>query len=229
MKISTKDTIIDFSTRQNAQTGKKLKAKTSVKILMALMCLTVSFWHMKIVSVAKESDSAEEYLEKTGMSLLEIEAMDSDARQFIVDDLRNAGVTDWKINRDIQALTKTSSEQYTVVFYINVFAFQAGAEHRIYAVYESSTGIMPVGNDSLSLCLGDSFSPDEYGGRIWHKRAGDGNWMQGGGLAVDYQTAEGGVFTGRQLGDYQRKMLVKGCVCCYAGEGTGEDNRVTVE
>lgn len=229
MKISTEDKMIDYNVRRKAQTGRKLRVDIPMKVLIALMCLAVSFWHMKIASAAKEFDSAEEYLEKTGMSLSEIEALDSDARQFIVDDLRNSGVRDWKINRDIQTLTKTSSEQYTVVFYINVFAFQAEAEHRIYVVYESSTGIMPVGNDSLSLYLGDSFSPNEYGGRIWHKKVGDGSWVQGDGLIVDYQTAEGGMFTGRQLGDFQRKMLVKGCVCCYAGEGTGQDNRVTVE
>lgn len=229
MKISTEDKMIDYNARQKAQTGRKLRAEIPTKVLIVLMCLAVSFWHMKIVLVAKESDSAEEYLEKTGMPLSEIETLDSDVRQFIVDDLRDSGVRDWKINRDILTLARTSSEQYTVVFYINAFAFQAGEEHRIYAVYESSTGIMPVGNDSLSLCLGDSFSPNEYGGQIWHKKAGDGSWMQGDGLTVDYQTAEGGMFTGRQLGDFQRKMLVKGCVCCYAGEGTGEDNRVTVE
>lgn len=229
MKISTEDKRIDFNTCRNVQAGKSLKAEISAKVLIALMCLTVGLWHMKIASYAKEPDSAEEYLAKTGMSVQEIETLDSDIRQFIVDDLRNSGVKDWKANKDILALTKTSSEQYTVVFYINVFAFQAESEHRIYAAYESSTGIMPAGNDSLSLCLGDRFSPDEFGGRNWYKRAGEGSWMQGGGLTADCRTAEGGIFTGRQLGDFQQKMLVKGCVRCYAKEGTGEDNRVTVE
>ena len=193
------------------------------------MCLIAIFIHIRLTSVAKESDSAEEYLAKTGMAMQEIQAMDSDIRQFIADDLRNSGEKDWQIDTDILTLTKTSSEQYTVVFYINVFAFRSGSDHRIYAVYESSTGIMPAGNDSLFLGVGDSFIPCEYGGQIWYKKAGDEVWAQGGGLTADYQTGLGGTFSGRQLGDFQRKMLVKGCVYCYTHEGTGDDNRVTVE
>lgn len=194
-----------------------------------LLCLTAIFGCRESACAADASDSAEEYLAKTGMSLQEIEILDSDIRQFIADDLKNAAVENWEVNRDILALTMTSSQQYTVVFYINVFAFQAGSEHRIYASYESSTGIMPVGNDSLSLCLGDRFSPGEFGGRNWYKKAGEGDWVQGGGLTASSRTTEGGTFTGRQLGDFQQKMLVKGCVCCYAKAGTGEDSSVTVE
>lgn len=216
MKISAGDTTFNFNT-------------ILVKVMGLLICLAVIPNHLGLISAAKESESAEEYLMKTGMSLWEIEALDSDARQFIADDLRNSDGRNWRVNTNILTLTKTSSEQYTVAFYINVFAFQAGLNHRIYAVYESSTGIMPAENDRLFLGVGDGFMPREYGGRIWYKKAGDENWVQGGELAADCKTAEGGTFTGRQLGDFQGKMLVKGCVYCYAGEGTGDDNRVTVE
>lgn len=198
-------------------------------MIQALMCLILLFSCRKSVFAAWESDSAADYLEKTGMQTQEIEAMDGDARQFIANDLRNSGERDWEINRDIQTLTKTSSEQYNIAFYINIFAFQAGTEHRIYAVYESSTGIMPEGNDSLFLGVGDGFVPHDYGGQIWYKKAGDGNWTQGGSLTADDRITGGGIFTGGQLGDFQQKMLVKGCVYCHADEGMGSDNRVTVE
>jgi len=209
--------------------GGKWKRSISAKVWIMLMCLTVGFSHIKTASAAKESDSAEEYLVKTGMSIQEIETLDDDARQFIADDLKSSGEKDWKINTDILTLTKTSSEQYTVAFYINVFAFRAESEHRIYAVYESSTGIMPTGKDSISLGLGDGFAPYAYGGQLWYKKAGDRSWAQGGGLTADRQTLEGGIFTGRQLGDFQQKMLVKGCVYCYANEGEGDGTKVTVD
>lgn len=215
----------------DVQMSKKGKRHVLKKRIMALLCLAAVFGRPEAEAVlaAEPSVSAEEYLAETGMSLQEIEILDSDIRQFIAGDLRDSGIENWKADRGILALTKTSSQQYTVVFYINVFAFQGGSEHRVYAVYESSTGIAPVGNDSLSLRLGDRFSPYEYGGRMWYKKTGEGNWTQGGGLTADYRTAGGGTFTGGQLGDFQQKMLVKGCVCCYAGEGTGEDSQVTVE
>lgn len=215
----------------DVQMRKKGKRHLLKKGIMALLFLAAVFGSQEAEAVlaAEPAVSAEEYLTETGMSSQEIEILDSDIRQFIAGDLRDSGVENWKVDSDILALTKTSSQQYTVVFYINVFAFQGDSEHRVYAVYESSTGITPVGNDSLFLRLGDRFSPYEYGGRVWYKKVGDGNWTQGGGLTADYRTAGGGTFTGRQLGDFQQKMLVKGCVCCYAGEGTGEDNQVTVE
>lgn len=194
-----------------------------------LMCLTIIFSCPRHVLAAQESAGTTDYLVKTGMSVQEIGVLDGDARQFIADDLRNSGESDWKINRDILTLTKTSSEQYTAVFYTNVFAFQAGSDYRIYVVYESSTWIMPVGNDSLFFGMGDGFVPREYGGRIWYKKAGDENWTLGGDLTADHQTQGGGLFTGRQLGDFQRKTLVKGCVYCHADEGAGTDNGVTME
>lgn len=211
--------------------SEKGKRHIFIKGIVALLSLAVVCGCPKAEAAlaAASSVSAEEYLEGTGMSSQEIGILDSDIRQFIADDLRDSGVKSWETDRDVLALTKTSSQQYTVVFYINVLAFQGGSEHRIYAVYESATGIMPAGKDSLSLCLGDHFSPYGYGGRIWYKKSGEESWTQGGGLAADHQTVECGIFTGRQLGDFQQKMLVKGCVCCYAGEGTGEENRVTVE
>lgn len=226
MEISTENTTIDFCVQWNVHMDKQ---SVSVKRFIIFMCLVVAFNHSKLLSAAKEPDRTGEYLAKTGMSLQEIDALDEDARQFIADDLRSSGVKDWRINKDILALTKTSSEQYTVAFYINVFAFQAGSEHRIYAVYESSTGIMPTGNDSLSLSLGNSFIPYEYGGRLWYKKAGEDNWIQGGGLTADRQTLAGGTFTGRQLGDFQKKTLIKGCVYCYANEGNGDEAEVTVD
>lgn len=217
----------------DGQMGKKRNKNVINKGIIVLLCLAAVSRCPKPAFAAEPtnsaSDSAKEYLAETGMPLQEIEILDSDIRQFIADDLRESEIESWKVDRDILALTKTSSQQHTVAFYINVFAFQGESEHRIYAVYESSTGIMPVGNDCLFLCPGDRFSPYEYGGRIWYKKTGEGNWMQGGGLTADCRTAEGGTFTGRQLGDFRQKMMVKGCVCCYAGEGTGEDNRVTVE
>ncbi|MCM1541076.1 MAG: hypothetical protein NC121_07430 [Blautia sp.] len=211
------------------ETGRRVKKRALIKAGMALLCLTIIFSHWKLAAAAGEPDNVKEYLEKTGMSAQEVEALDGDARQFIADDLRRSGESGWKVNRDVQTLTKTSSEQYTVVFYISILAFQAGEEHRIYAVYESSTGIVPVGNDSLFLGLGDRFTPCEYGGQTWYKKAGDGNWTPGSSLNADRQISGGGIFTGRQLGDFQRKTLVKGCVCCHADGGTGDDNRVTVE
>lgn len=229
MKISTENKTVDSEVRCSTLMNITLKKRISAKVLTALMCLAVGFCHIKLAAGAKEPDSAEEYLANTGMSLQEINALDEDARQFIADDLKSSGGKDWKINTDILTLTKTSSEQYTVAFYINVFAFRAEEDHRIYAVYESSTGIMPTGKDSISLRMGDSFVPYEYGGRIWYKKAGDGNWIQGDRLTADYQTSEGGTFTGGQLGDFQRKMLVKGCVYCYANEGEGNDTKVTVD
>lgn len=229
MKISTENTTIDSEVRRSALMNITSKKCILAKILTVLMCLAVGFSPVRITAAAKESDRAEEYLAETGMSIQEINALDEDARQFIADDLKSSGGKGWKINTDILTLTKTSSEQYTVAFYINVFAFRAEADHRIYAVYESSTGIMPTGNDSLSLWLGDGFAPYEYGGRIWYKKAGDGSWIQSDGLTANYQTSEGGTFTGGQLGDFQRKMLVKGCVYCYANEGGGNDTKVTVD
>lgn len=200
-----------------------------MRALMMLMCLTVicSFW--KPAFAAEETGSAEEYLEDTGMSAHEINALDSDVRRYIAEDLKSAGGKDWKINTEIPTLTATHCEQYTVAFYMTVCAFQAESELRIYAVYESSTGIMPVGEDSLSLRLGDSFTPCEYGGRMWYKRAGDERWTRGGELTAGQQSLEGGTFAGRQLGDFQRKMLVKGCVYCYAVEGTGSGRDVNVD
>lgn len=200
-----------------------------IKIAIALLCLITVFGQRKFVCCAGGTVSTEEYLAGTGMSMQEIEALDSDARQFIAEDLRNSEGENWKVNTDILTLTRTDSEQYTVAFYINVFAFRSGSDHRIYAVYESSTGILPSENDRLFLGVGDGFAPQEYGGQIWYKETGGGAWVQGGRLTADAGTVEGGTFTGRQLGDFQRKTLVKGCVYCHAGEGTGDDNRVTVE
>lgn len=217
MNIPTKDTQI------------KTGSKRNILVKMTLMCLTLLLGCREPVFAAGESDRAADYLERAGMLAQEIEAMDGDARQFIASDLKNSGQKGWEINRDILTWTKISSEQYNIAFYINVFAFQAGTEHRIYAVYESSTGIMPEGNDSLFLGVGDGFAPREYGGRIWYKRAGDGNWTQGGELAADGRVTGGGMFAGGQLGDFRQKMLVKGCVYCHADAGTGSDRRVTVE
>lgn len=196
---------------------------------MTLMCLTVISGLWTIVSAAQETDSAEEYLAETGMTAHEISALDGDARRYIADDLKSAGGKDWKVDTELPVLTATHCEQYTVAFYMTVCAFQAGSELRVYAVYESSTGIMPTGDDSLSLRLGDSFAPYEYGGRMWYKKAGDERWTQGGELTAGHQSGEGETFTGRQLGDFQRKMLVKGCVYCYAGEGAGNSDEIHVE
>lgn len=229
MNASTEDINVGLCAQHNVYEDRKPGKRISIKVLTALMCLIITFGYLKITSAAKEPDRAEEYLLKTGMSAQEIDALDEDARQFIADDLRNAGEKEWKINTDILTLTKTSSEQYTVVFYINVFAFQAETEHRIYAVYESSTGIMPTGNDMLSLSMGDRFIPHEYGGRLWYKKVGADNWTQGGELTADRQTLAGGIFSGRQLGDFQKKMLIKGCVYCYAHEGDGAEPKVTVD
>lgn len=198
------------------------------KVLMTLMCLTAIRSPLKS-AFAAESDSAEEYLAGTGMAAHEIMALDSDARQYIADDLKSADGKDWKVNTEMPALTATRCEQYTVAFYMTVCAFQAESELRVYAVYESSTGIMPTGADSLSLSLGDGFTPYEYGGRMWYKKAGDERWTRGGELTADRQPWGAGLFTGRQLGEFQRKMLVKGCVYCYAGEGTGESDEIRVE
>lgn len=223
MKIFTEDIIIGTCTYV------KLKKEILVKGLITLVCLLSVLDHTTVIAAAKEVVSAEEYLVKTGMSMQEIDTLDEDARQFIADDLKNSGEKDWKLNTDILTLTSTSSKEYTVAFYINVFAFRAGSDHRIYAVYESSTEIMPTGNDSLTMHLGAGFDPYEYGGRIWYKKAGDGSWVQGGGLTADHQTPEGGVFTGRQLGNFQKKMLVKGCVYCYAGQGEGSEAKVMID
>lgn len=208
---------------------------TMVRVIMVFLCLAAVCRCTGHVSDAKETESAADYLVKTGMSLQEIEVMDSDVRRFIADDLRcadnlkNTDEPGWIIDRNIPTLTKTGSEQNTAAFYINVYAFRAGMEYRIYAVYESFTGIMPDGNDSLFLGVGDGLAAREYGGRIWYKKAGDEAWTQGGGLAANHRTQRGGTFTGGQLGDFRRKMLVKGCVYCHAGEGAGNDTMVTVE
>ncbi|MCM1214526.1 MAG: hypothetical protein NC331_03360 [Lachnospiraceae bacterium] len=228
MKIFTEDMAVHLNPQQNPETGRQAAKRLWLKVIPALLCLIIVLGYPHSAAAAQESDSAEGYLEKTGMLAQEIEALDSDARQFIADDLRNSGA-DWKINRDILPLTRTRSEQYTVAFYINIFAFRAEEGHRIYAVYESSTGIMPAGNDSLFLGVGDGFAPYGYGGAIWYKKAGDRDWIPGGSLAADHRTALGGTFTGRQLGDLQQKMLIKGCVCCHAAEGIGHDSTVTVE
>lgn len=196
---------------------------------MTLMCLTVAGGLLKPAFAAKEPDSAEEYLAQTGMSAHEISTLDSDARQYIAEDLKSAGEKAWKVNTEIPALTATRCEQYTVAFYMTVCAFQAESELWVYAVYESSTGIMPTGDDSLSLQLGDSFAPYEYGGRMWYKKAGDEGWTRSDELAADRQPWGEGLFAGRQLGDFPRRMLVKGCVYCHAGEGMGSSNEIRVE
>lgn len=196
---------------------------------IVLMCLLSGCGCFHLTAAAGELSGAEEYLSKTGLTAQEINALDMDIRQFIAEDLTGAGEGQWKVNRDVQSLTTVHSEPDAVAFYITVYVFQMETSFRFYAVYESSTGIMPVGNDSLSLNFGDRFAPLEYGGQLWYKKAGDENWTEGGRLSADRQTLEGAGFTGRQLGDFQRKMLIKGCVWCCAAEGEGNDARVIVD
>ncbi len=229
MNIFKENASVGLETQHAVRPDKKPAQNFFMKAWKFLLFLTVFICYIGSMAVAKGNESTKEYLENTGMPTQEIEALDYDVRQFIVDDLRGSGKNDWKINTDILALTKTDAEQNRVVFYINVYAFQKDSEHRIYAVYESSTEIMPTGNDKLFLCLGDSFVPYEYGGQIWYKKAGDGGWTEGGGLTANGQLSGGGTFVGRQLGDFRRKMLVKGCAYCYAHEGDGDDSRVTVD
>ena len=196
---------------------------------MALMCLLSGCGIFQFTADAKELSDAEEYLLQTGLSTQEIDALDRDVREYIAEDLKGSEGGQWRVNRDIQILTAAHSEPCSVAFYINVYAFVSDRVFRFYAVYESSTGIMPMGNDSLFLETGTRFTPLEYGGQLWYKKAGGENWVRGGRLNADSQTSGGAAFTGRQMGDFQRKMLVKGCVwCCAAVEENGEA-KVTVE
>lgn len=206
-----------------------MKKGILTKWFLTLMCLMIGCVYFRVVSAAEESGSTDRYLSKAGMSLWEIEALDRDIRQYIADDLRSSGGKEWKAYTDIQTLTVVNSEQDGVAFYITVYAFQAESDLRFYAVYESSTGIMPTGNDNILLGIGDRFGPYEYGGQVWYKKAGDEGWIRGSGLTADCRSLEGGCFTGRQLGNFRRKVLVKGCVYCYAAEKTGNDNKITVE
>jgi hypothetical protein len=224
-----RDTKISCDKKGCERECKKLKKGILTKCFLTLMCLMIGCGYLKIVSVAGESESADRYLSKSGMSVWAIETLDRDVRQYIADELRNSGGKEWKAYTDIQTVTVVNSEQDGVAFYITVFAFQAESDLRFYAVYESSTGIMPTGNDSIFLEVGDRFEPYEYGGQVWYKKTGDEGWIQGNMLAADCRTPESGSFSGRQLGNFQRKVLVKGCVYCYAAETSGDDNKITVE
>ena len=75
------------------------------------MCLMIGCGYLKIVSVAGESESADRYLSKSGMSVWAIETLDRDVRQYIADELRNSGGKEWKAYTDIQTVTVVNSEQ----------------------------------------------------------------------------------------------------------------------
>lgn len=193
----------------------------SLLFIMAFNCF-------QTVVFAQEADTADAYLMETGVSEQKIAALDSDVKQFIADDLQRSESREWKV-KDIIASANTHSENAAEQFSINVFVFQSGADIRLYAAYESDDKVFPIGSDALSVQLGNGYEPYEYGGQNWYKRVKDEEWTSGEELVANTQTLSGGIFSGRQLGSFNRQMLVKGCVYCYANKGAGSDDRVVVD
>lgn len=204
-----------------------MKKQCLVSIGLSLLFI-MTFNCFQMVAFAQETDIADAYLMETGVSELEIAALDSDMKQFIADDLQRLESQEWKV-KDIAASVNTHSENAEDQFSINVFVFQSGAEIRLYAVYESADKVFPVGYDALSLQLGNGYEPYEYGGQNWYKRVKDEEWTPGEELVANTQTLSGGIFSGRQLGSFNRQMLVKGCVYCYANKGAGSNDQITID
>lgn len=172
--------------------------------------------------------SDDEILLLTGMSLEEINALDSDIKAYIANDLRKSNelsdITYITLEEDIMPTPRVNQVLSGITF--DALAFKSGDSVHIYPTYEFTTNKKPAGNDSFSFQLGDAFMPYEYGGQLWCKDDTMSNWEVVDPLVANAQGPNGAEFSGTQLGSPDWSMKLKGCTYVYAKVGSGTDKRI---
>lgn len=204
---------------------KKMR-KLMMLLLFWSLALNVNVWNVK----AEENVSLtnDEYLRETGMPENEMQKLDSNVKQFIVDDLKSGSGNFEYIKTDVeeQAVGRSAEVLSGITFYAS--AFKNGSTIYVYPTYEFTTNKRPRGKDSFSFSLGDAMRPYEFGGKLWYKDSTMNDWAVGGTLVANNQNLNGAEYSGSQLGTPDYAMKLKGVTYCHATVGSGNDKRIVM-
>ena len=171
-----------------------------------------------------------DFLLQAGMPQEEIATLDSITKEFIVNNLREAGVTPFELEyidlEVVPTIVQRVNQLLTGVTY-TVFAFRSGNTVFIYPTYEFTTARRPRGQDSFAVSLGDALQPFNYGGQLWARDplispVWDPQWS----LHANTQSFSGAAFSGSQLGTPSWPVQFRGNTFIHANIGSGSDRRI---
>ena len=175
------------------------------------------------------AEDADAFLKQTGMPQEEISLLDKDVKQYMVNDMKNAGNKEFEYvetEAGLMAMPKGGETLDNISF--TASAFKSGSTIYIYPTYEFTNEKKPRGKDSFSFKVGDAIRPYEYGGQTWYKDYTMTNWASGGTMTANNPQLDGAEYSGTQLGSPDLAMKIKGCAYCHATAGAGTDKRIVM-
>lgn len=205
---------------------KSIKLVISIALVLSLSMLfsNAVFAHTSAGNVI----SADDVLSQSGMSEEEIAALDSDIKEFIVNDLlshSSAESLEYIEADDIDVPIPYVNQVLTNISF-DVYAYKSGNTIYIYPTYEFTANKQPKGQDSFSIQMGDALIPYEYGGQIWYKDDETmSDWASVGSMVANTQSANGAEYSGNQLGSPGWSMKFKGCAYVHAQVGSGSSKQ----
>lgn len=207
---------------------KKNKKDIHILAFLLVFCVFLTPIPVSAADLTAKLVSNDEILTLAGMPQSEINAIDTDIKTFIVDDLRKSGeLSDiaYLSTKEIKMPTPRVNQVLSGITF-KVSAFKSSDVIYIYPTYEFTTDKKPAGNDSFSFQLGDALMPYEYGGQLWYKDDRMSNWEIVDSMTANNQGFNGAEYSGKQLGTPDYSMKLKGCAYAHAKIGSGTDKRI---
>lgn len=170
--------------------------------------------------------TTDDFLLATGMTQEEINAFDSDIKEYIVSNLKDKANTDELEYVELEVMPSPRVSQTLTGISFTAYAFKSGSTIYIYPTYEFTDAKRPRGQDSFSYQLGDAMLPYNYGGTTWYFDDIINQWTGSTSMTANMQGFNGAEYSGDQLGTPTYAMRIKGCAYCHASIGTGTDKRI---
>lgn len=185
--------------------------KKLVAVVLMIACLMT-----QEKFVFAKSESADDVLLATGMTLAEIDAMDPDIKEYIAANLPKSSRYIETYSAELPSELQASGTNLATLT-CPMFEVWNSLGHNIKAfpTYETKMVIRPKGHDMFVIGVGTgmNIAPGQFSGTIWcmDMDAANPTWVKNGSLATTEEAIEYIAVGGLQLGTPSYAMKFKGC------------------
>lgn len=200
----------------------------NVKKILSLVLAMVMIFAVAAPAFAAPTQSVDEFLAETGMPLEEICNLDSDIKDFIIQDLqKSADLNELEYVETVEVpMPMPMNNEVLTGISFTVSSWKSGNTIYIYPTYEYTTPKKQKAKDGFAFQLGDAMRPYEFGGQTWTKLNASDSYSVYKNMVANNQQLNGAEYTGSQLGNSPFDIYVKGCAYCHATVGSGSDKRI---